>query len=452
MANPAPELVAAVDDDPEVRALLSGLLRAAGYRVELYESGGAFLRADLEAPVAVCLDLGLEDMSGFEVLAQVRARAPDLPVIVATADRAVATAVQAMRAGAYDYIVKPFDTDVVEHVVRRACERRQLARRVNALEEESHTTAIVGRSAAVQEVFRKLEQVRSSDVPVCILGESGTGKELVAHALHSESRRQDGPFVAINCAAIPESLQESELFGHEKGAFTGAHESHRGCFEQAAGGTLFLDEVGELPASTQAKLLRVLQERRFRRVGGTREFEMTARIVCATNRNLDEEVRAGRFRSDLYFRLVIYPVHLPPLRDRRDDIPRLVGHFLKRLRADVGRDVRRIAPDALNRLIGYDWPGNVRELENTLHRAMLSSAGEEIALGDLPDWPREARGAGVPAERSAPVLNLAELERLAITQALAQTGGDINAAAQLLGIGRATLYRRLARMPLPTPT
>jgi len=445
-------IVAVVDDDPVLRTFLSTWLRQAGYEVEEHAQGASIHQRRTDDLLAVCLDLGLDDIPGFEVLSHLHAADPELPVIVVSAQSEVGTAVAAMQSGAYDYLVKPLEQSRVIHTLRRARERRDLSWRLHDLQGAQGSLIPVAESAAMRDVMRQIDQIRGSDVPVCILGESGTGKELVARTIHQQSRRRSSPFIAINCASIPESLQESELFGHEKGAFTGAMETHRGRFEQADGGTLFLDEVGEMPLSMQAKLLRVLQEHVFRRVGGTRELTMNARIICATNRDLQAEVESGRFRADLFFRLMVYPIQLPPLRARREDIPHLIGHFLRRLGKDVGRSVSRVAPDALDRLVQYDWPGNVREVENVIHRAMLSCRGEQITLSELPPALRESSPSSTsvrpaPARSGTlPTLRLHDLERLAIQQALAQTEGDAREAALLLGISRATLYRRLAVM------
>jgi DNA-binding NtrC family response regulator len=299
-------------------------------------------------------------------------------------------------------------------------------------------------------------------VAVCISGESGTGKELVARAIHAGSVRRRGPFVAINCAGIPESLQESELFGHERGSFTGATQMRRGCFEQANGGTLLLDELGEMSLQTQASLLRTIQEKTVRRVGAAAEIPIDVRIVCATHRDLRAEVEAGRFREDLYFRLVVYPIHLPPLRDRLEDIPTLVGHFLRALSKDVGRDVQSISPEALEALGRHHWPGNVRELQNVVHRSLLACRGDEITLADLPPDIRElvlpailpsvhvsgVNGARNQEPSEEEIVPLRELERRAIQRALRATHGSVGRAAKLLGIGRATLYRRIATLDL----
>ncbi len=454
-------LVAIIDDDPAARRLIRFWLEQEGYRAAEYDCGRAVLSDSGELPAVACIDLGLGDVSGLKVLQHLKARDEALPPIVVTAQRELETAVAAMRAGAYDYVTKPLERDRLLHAVRRASERRELLTSVrrleNALSEKNATHGIVGQSPPMHELARQIERVLASDVAVCIFGESGTGKELVANAIHAGGPRQRRPFVAINCAAIPGTLQESELFGHERGAFTGATQTHRGRFEQAAGGTLFLDEVGEMSPSTQAALLRTLQQKTIRRVGGLAEIPVDVRILCATHRDLKAEVEAGRFREDLYFRLVVYPIRVPPLRERAEDIPLLVGHFLRKLGPDAGREVTRVAPEVMEAFCRYDWPGNVRELENVVHRSLLSCAGEEITLADLaPDIralalpslpPASGDGRSVAMFRSAgpdSIVPLRELERRAIEHALRATRGSVGKAAKLLGIGRATLYRRLA--------
>jgi DNA-binding NtrC family response regulator len=330
----------------------------------------------------------------------------------------------------------------------------------SALTERSVLGAIVGKSPPMRELAHQVQRVLESEVAVCVSGESGTGKELVARAIHSGGQRRRGPFVAINCAGIPESLQESELFGHERGAFSGATQMRRGCFEQANGGTLLLDEIGEMSLTTQASLLRTLQEKTIRRVGGAGEITIDVRMVCATHRDLRAEVEAGRFREDLYFRLVVYPIHLPALRDRVEDIPLLVGHFLRTLTSDVGRQVHRISPEVLEALSRHRWPGNVRELQNVVHRSLLACRGDEITLADLPPDIRElglpslglsivpSNGSNGHAHVENEILPLRELERRAIQRALRATQGSVGKAAKLLGIGRATLYRRIATLDL----
>jgi len=458
----AGDVVAVVEDDPTTRLLTKSWLEGAGYTVKEYDSERSVREEQGPAPTVACVDLGLGEQSGFDVMSYLRERDPELPTIVVTAEREVETAVAAMRAGAYDYLTKPVDRDRLLHSVRRACERRRLIDRVKNLQSELGTGPltgnVVGASSAMVELSRQVERVIESDVAVCLLGESGTGKELVARAIHRGGPRRAGPFIAINCAAIPASLQESELFGHERGAFTGAIQNRLGCFERARGGTLLLDEVGEMSASTQAVLLRTLQERTVRRVGGNQEIPVDVRIVCATHRDLRGEVDAGRFREDLYFRLVVYPIRLPPLRERVEDIPLLIVHFLEKLRARAPHGVRGLSAEALDALARHAWPGNVRELENVIHRSVLACRHDEIALADLPPDLRSLPAAAAdatPRESSEDLLGdddevvpLRELEQRAIRKALRLTRGSVGRAAKLLGIGRATLYRRLAELDL----
>src|SRR6187431_780704 len=458
------DLVAVVDDDPTARRLMRFWLERTGYRVVEHDSARSALESDGELPTVACVDLGLGEVTGIKVIQHLHARDAELPLIVVTAQREIETAVEAMRAGAYDYVTKPLDGNRLLHAIARASERRELVRNVHRLEsaltERDVLGSIIGHSPAMRELAHQVERVLESDVAVCVFGESGTGKELVARAIHSGGSRRRQPFVAINCAGIPESLQESELFGHERGAFTGATHMRRGCFEQANGGTLLLDEIGEMSLQTQASLLRTLQEKTIRRVGGSGEIPIDVRMVCATHRDLRAEVEAGRFREDLYFRLVVYPIHLPPLRERLDDIPLLVGHFLRTLTSDVGRQVQRISPEALEAMSRHRWPGNVRELQNVVHRSLLACRGDEINLADLPPDIRElglpslglsvvpSNGASVNGHVENEILPLRELERRAIQRALRATQGSVGKAAKLLGIGRATLYRRIATLDL----
>ena len=464
--GPSPVSVAVVDDDPTARRLMRFWLERAGYAVVEHESARSVLDHDGATPALACVDLGLGEVTGIKVIQHLRARDAELPIIVVTAQRELETAVSAMQAGAYDYVTKPLDRDRLLLAVHRANERRELLSNVRRLEsaltERSVLGSIVGKSPPMRELAQQVQRVLESDVAVCVFGESGTGKELVARAIHNGSARRRGPFVAINCAGIPESLQESELFGHERGAFTGATMQRRGCFEQANGGTLLLDELGEMSMQTQASLLRTIQEKTIRRVGGSGEIPIDVRIVCATHRDLRAEVEAGRFREDLYFRLVVYPIHLPALRDRVEDIPTLVGHFLRALSKDVGRDVQSISPEALEALARHHWPGNVRELQNVVHRSLLACRSDEITLADLPPDIRElalpaispavhingANGNRYQEPNEEDIVPLRELERRAIQRALRATHGSVGRAAKLLGIGRATLYRRIATLDL----
>jgi DNA-binding NtrC family response regulator len=453
-------LVAIVDDDPFLRRVTRAWFEGAGYRVIEFGRGVEALEKIDDGTALVCLDLGLEDVSGLDVLQHLRVRGFGAPVIVITAESAVSVAVEAMRRGAYDYVMKPLDRERLLQLAAHALAQRALEARVHRLQQELESKQgdreIVGESAATRRLDEQIDRVCDSDVTVCIRGESGTGKELVARAIHRSSRRKGGPFVAINCAAIPASLQESELFGHERGAFTGAAGLHKGRFEQANHGTLFLDELGEMGLSTQASLLRTLQERSVRRLGGTTEIAVDVRIVCATHRDLAAEVSAGRFREDLYYRLVVYPIDVAPLRERADDLPALVAHFLRKFRDDVGRPIERVSADALEALGRHAWPGNVRELQNVVHRAMLACDGDEIELSHLPVEIRRIVLPALPAPRPQPdgargatvdddeILPLRELERRMIAKALAKTKGSPEKAAALLGISRATMYRRLS--------
>src|SRR6187551_518057 len=456
--------IAIVEDDPAARRMMRFWVEQAGYRAKEYCGGREVLEDDGEIPAIACVDLGLGDVPGLKVLQHLHARDAELPLIVVTAQREIETAVEAMRAGAYDYVTKPLDGNRLLHAIARASERRELVRNVHRLEsaltERDVLGSIIGHSPAMRELAHQVERVLESDVAVCVFGESGTGKELVARAIHSGGSRRRQPFVAINCAGIPESLQESELFGHERGAFTGATHMRRGRFEQAHGGTLLLDELGEMSLQTQASLLRTIQEKTIRRVGGSGEIPIDVRMVCATHRDLRAEVEAGRFREDLYFRLVVYPIHLPALRNRIEDIPTLVGHFLRTLTSDVGRQVHRISPDVLEAMARHRWPGNVRELQNVVHRSLLACRGDEINLADLPPDIRElglpslglsvvpSNGASANGHGETEILPLRELERRAIQRALRATQGSVGKAAKLLGIGRATLYRRIATLDL----
>jgi two-component system, NtrC family, response regulator HydG len=459
--------VLVVEDDPIQQRLLTVVLQEAGWRPVLATTAAeALRRAEVEDLAAVLLDLVLPDRSGEELLGMLRERCPSVPVIVLSAQDSVARAVEIMRQGPYDYLVKPVDPDRVVRVLARAAEERRLRHRVEALEREVRGAyrfdEIIGSSPRMQGLYDQMERVLSSRVTVLITGESGTGKELVAKALHVHGARAKGPFVALNCGAIPEHLQESELFGHERGSFTGAVGTHRGRFEQAHRGTLFLDEVGELSLATQTRLLRVLQESEIQRVGGTTVIPVDVRIISATHRDLEAMVAAGTFREDLYYRLVVFPLELPALRNRPEDIPALLRHFLRRYRAETGGAPREFDRDAIDVLVKYDWPGNVRELENVVQRALVATPRGSIGVAALPPrlvlramglaegsaMPTDA-GTGVPTTPTKEeIVPLDQLERRAIEQALHRLDGNVSLAAQRLGIGRATLYRRLAQYGL----
>lgn len=446
-------LVWIVDDDAAIRELLSFMVAEDGCRVESFLSGAEVLAASGAKPAAVLLDLMMPEIDGVEVLKELRRRLPALPVIILTAVSDIARAVEVTKLGAYDYLTKPVDKDRLLTTLRRAVTQHSLEQEVGRLRgelaERYGLRTIVGSSAAMRKVYDQIERVLESDITVFISGESGSGKELVAKAIHYGSLRAGGPFVDVNCAAIPEGLQESELFGHEKGAFTGAHASHPGKFEQAAGGTILLDEVGEMSPSSQARLLRVLQERCLTRVGGTKTIALDVRVVSSSNRDLAQLVGEGRFRQDLYYRLVVFPIELPPLRRRREDIPALVEHFLNKYAGDAGRRITRVEPAALELLMRHDWPGNVRELENVIHRSLLVASAPELKRDDLPRELAAERDRAVFADEGPGELrSLEELERQAIERAIDHFGGNLSDVARQLGIGRSTLYRKLEQYGL----
>ncbi len=449
-------LIWIVDDDAAIRELLSFIVTEAGYEVDAFSSGAEVLAHSGRAPEAVLLDLMMPGVDGVAVLKELRRRFPKLPVLMITADNDVGRAVEVTKLGAYDYLVKPVDKERLLTTLDRALSHgtleKEVARLKGELSDRYQLRNIVGSSAAMRKVYASVEKVLESEITVFIAGESGTGKELVAKAIHYASLRSDGPFIDVNCAAIPEGLQESELFGHEKGAFTGALATHPGKFEQAAGGTIFLDEIGEMSPSSQARLLRVLQERVLQRVGGTETIALNVRVISASNRDLATMVEEGSFRQDLFYRLVVFPITLPPLRDRREDIPLLVEHFLEKHARDAGKKVTRVEPKAMEALASHGWPGNVRELENVVHRTLLVVAGLELKLDDLPS---NIIAAGGPSPQT-PVAtatadgprSLEDIERDAIVSAMETNRGNLSDVARQLGIGRSTLYRKLEQYGL----
>ncbi|MEK6618431.1 MAG: sigma-54 dependent transcriptional regulator [Nitrospirota bacterium] len=441
-----------VDDEPEMRALLQDVLQERGHHVTVAQSGREALKRLAEAECAVVLtDLRMKEMQGIELLGEIKRSYPDINVILMTAFGSVETAIEAMKQGAYDYLVKPIKNEELIRVTERAVREAALRREVNRLRREVHKEysfhQILGKSKPMREVFDLIRRVADSPANVLITGESGTGKELVAKAIHYNSERRDAPFVPVNCAAIPETLLESELFGHVKGAFTDAKTDKRGLFEEAQKGTIFLDEISELPLMLQAKLLRVIQEREIRHVGATRVVPVDVRIIAATNLMLAEEVKAKRFREDLFYRLNVIEIRLPPLRERKEDIPLLVEAFLRKCAEASHKEVRGMTESALALLMDYPWPGNVRELENVIERAVTLARGEKIMPEDLPPAIQGARGERrVMDEATERTLPLQEVEKEYILRILEKTGGNKYQAAQVLGIDRKTLYRKLAEI------
>jgi len=445
--------VLVVDDERSMREFLEIFLRSEGHSVRTADGVGA-ARAELSADDfdVVITDVQMPGGTGLELLRVVQGESPETVVIVMTAFASTETAIEAMKAGAYDYVTKPFKVDEMRVVVEKALEKKLLSsenRRLRRELSQGRDRQVVGSSPAMRRVLDFIAQVADTRANVLISGESGTGKEVVARGIHRASERRDAPFVALNCGAIPENLLESELFGHVKGAFTGAVQNKAGLFEVAQAGTVFLDEIADLGLQLQVKLLRVIQERVFRRVGGTTDVRFDARIVAATNRNLAEEVAAGRFREDLYYRLNVIEIPLPPLRERRDDIPLLVEHFVEKYGRELGKQVDGLDGEALARLQEHAFPGNVRELENVIERAVALCRGSRIGLDLLPPALIERRSAprGAPARGGA---NLDELvssyERGLLLEALQQSGGVKKRAAQRLGISFRSFRYRLEKL------
>jgi DNA-binding NtrC family response regulator len=436
-----PEHVVLAEDDRELRAFLAEALDDAGYEVSDFATADAALDYLIRGGTAdaVVTDLILPGMRGHELLAEIRARRPEINVVIITAFGAIDSAIALVKAGAYDYLTKPFSTDELLLSLERALEESRLRREVARLSRSAHAPlpGFIGASRAMQEVYDLVHRAAAAALPALITGESGTGKELVARALHELSGRA-GRFVAVNCAALPENLLESELFGHEKGAFTGAGREKQGLLEAAHRGTLFLDEVTELPMALQPKLLRALEEGEVRRLGSTQPRRFDVRFVAATNREIEQEVAAGRFRDDLYWRLHVLHMHVPPIRERTADIPLLAEHFL---------GGRPIAADAVAAMTAYPWPGNVRELRNAVERAATLATAREIRVDDLPPRVRDANPAALRvAEASRRSLPLRDLERAYILEVLRQNGGNKSRTAEILGLDRKTLYRKLSEI------
>jgi DNA-binding NtrC family response regulator len=435
-----------VDDEMIVREALSNYLREDGYEAVAVETGvEALKKVEGERWNVLFVDLKMPGMDGLEVLREVKKITSDLPVIIITAYASIDSAVQAMKDGAYDYIVKPFDPEAIALVVEKVVEHQRLVQENillrERLDQEYKFEEIIGKSHPMQEIFELVKNVAESDASVLITGESGTGKELIARALHANSPRRYNPFITASCGAMTEGLLESELFGHEKGSFTGALYTKKGRFELAEGGTLFLDEIGEISPKTQVDLLRVLDEKGFMRVGGVDQITVNVRILSATNRDLQKAIQEGLFREDLFYRLNVVSIHLPPLRKRREDIPLLAEHFLDKFKAETNKKIDRISPQALKLMMEYDWPGNVRELENAIERAVVVGKKNEIIPDNLPFF-NQSR-----APESG-LKSLKDREKLHILHVLEENGWNISKTAEELEIDRVTLYNKIKKYNL----
>jgi two-component system, NtrC family, response regulator len=444
------ETILLVDDKPNNLEVLGELLRREGYEIRVARSGQeALASASASLPDVVVTDFKMPKMDGLELYQALHALDADLPTIIITAFGTVESAVAAIKLGAYDYLTKPLDHEKLKLVLRRAMDQRRIIRENRdlraALRTQKAFDRIVGGSPKMQQLLQLVRTLAPSMANVLLQGESGTGKELVAQAIHEASPRHERRLVVVNCSALSESLLESELFGHEKGAFTGATGRKLGWFEVADGGTLLLDEIGEMSPRLQVKLLRVIQERAIERVGGTDPVRVDFRLIAATNRDLKAEVAAGRFREDLYYRLAVFSLKIPPLRERREDIPLLVSHFIRQCSRREGKHVSSVSSETMERLVQYPWPGNVRELENAVERAVVVAQSEQLTLEILPEEIQEWSPAGRSPARPLEELTLEEMERLLIEKTLERTGGNKSQAARLLNIHRRSIYNRLKK-------
>ena len=443
--------VLVVDDDAAHCTMLQTLLTGWGYDILEADDGSTAIGMVREQAFdLILMDIRMIKVSGLEALGDIKGFNPAIPIIIMTAYSSVETAVEALKKGAYDYLTKPLDFDELRHALERAMDHRHLREENQQLREslagKFDRRNIIGRSGPMVRVLETVAQVAPSEATVLITGESGTGKELIAGALHFNSLRKDGPFVKINCAAITETLLESELFGHEKGSFTGAHKRKEGRFRQAHGGSLFLDEISEMSLSMQVKLLRVLQEREITRVGGEAVIKVDVRIIAATNKALLEEIGAGRFREDLYYRLNVVTLGLPPLRERREDIPLLAQHFLEDFTQKNRKTIKGFTPQAMDQLLRHDWPGNVRELMNIVERGVVLSRSEYLDNGDLPLITGEPPENGNSPDHAIPAdMPLDEVEKISILKTLELAGGNKSEAARRLGITRRTLHKKLKK-------
>ncbi len=446
-----------VDDEESHRIMLRAVLKEEGYRVtEAADGTDAVKAVETEAFDLILMDIRMTNMDGIEALTEIRKISPLVPVLIMTAYASVKTAVEALKAGAFDYVTKPLDIEELKILIEKGLEHYHLRTENLALKERIGDrfdfSRIIGRSAKMIALLDTLAMVAPSDATVLIMGESGTGKEVIANAIHHNSPRAGQPFIKVSCAALPETLLESELFGHEKGAFTGAVSRREGRFQLAHRGTIFLDEVGEMSPALQTKLLRVLQEKEFEPLGSARTIKVDIRVIAATNKDLAKEVKEGRFREDLYYRLNVVPITMPPLRERKEDIPPLADHFLAVYREKNRKPIKGISGKALDLLVRYDWPGNIRELENCIERAVIMAREEMIVPVDFPPQIQRLSGEGEKEGFAIPYgMSLAEMERELIVKTLAETGGNRTRAAEILGINRRTLQNKLKEYGLAAP-
>ena len=454
----AQEKILICDDEQGILIYLKKLLQTQGFVVETFEGGAALLRrlkgGDPADADVLLQDVRMPDMDGVAVLQEVKKLRPSLPIIIMTAFGTIDAAVEAIKLGAYDYVTKPFPKEKILSVLKNALEKEQLLQENRSLKSQLGKPilqeSIIFRSAAFQEIYDLTLQVAASEANILVLGESGTGKELIAGAIHYHSHRKERRFLSINCAALTETLLESQLFGHVRGAFTGAIASQKGLLEEADGGTLFMDEIGDMSLPIQAKLLRVIQERDFIPVGATKPKSADIRFVAATNKNLELEVQQGRFREDLYYRLNVINIPLPPLRDRKDDVEPLARHFLKKYSLKMKKEVTGLAPEALQLLCAYDWPGNIRELENVIERAVILARTPLVTAKELPIWRKPQQKSDAP--RAVHLVSLDNMEREHIERTLAGTGYHKSRSAEILGISRKTLDRKIAEYALTIPS
>src|SRR5438067_4689391 len=445
------------DDDASIRSLLKQLLSDEGYSVAEAATGSEVVEnVKAQSPDLVIMDVRMPELDGIEALQKVKTSSPGTAVLIMTAFGSSNAAIKAMELGAFDYITKPFELDKISHTVKRAFQYQDLTQEVEVLRDEIsslvQTERIVGNSPAMQEVDKTIGKVAKADATVLITGESGTGKELVAEALHFNSNRRSARFVRMSCATLPETLLEAELFGHEKGSFTGAMTMRKGRFELADKGTVFLDEIAEMSLATQTKLLRVLQDRKIERVGSSLPIKVDIRVICATNKDLQQQVEQNKFRDDLFYRLNVININMPPLRERKEDIPALVEHFLAKHRYSATAQAAAISEEALKRLMEYEWPGNVRELENVIERAVVLSRGQIITSRELPfgdhEGDHEEEGEDVSVEKSYFKKSVAQFEKDLIMKALRDANGNRSKAAEMLGIYRRLLYAKIKEYAL----